>query len=88
LAYLRPAITAVYRRAEQLSFTSFKSIELSIWRIPMTKKIMKPFPSIVACLMLLAVGTSTKAVGQTDLVFARSHLRHRVPPHTGKRGCG
>jgi Protein of unknown function (DUF3300) len=32
----------------------------------MTKKIMKPFPSIVACLTLLAVGASTKAVGQTE----------------------
>ena len=32
----------------------------------MTKKIMKPFPSIFACLVLLAVGASIKAVGQTD----------------------
>lgn len=32
----------------------------------MTKKIIKPFPSILACLVLLAVGASTKAVGQTD----------------------
>ena len=32
----------------------------------MAKKIMKPFLSILACLMLLVVGVSTKAVGQSD----------------------
>lgn len=32
----------------------------------MTKKIMKPFLSILACLILLAVGASTEALGQTS----------------------
>jgi hypothetical protein len=32
----------------------------------MTKKIMKPLFSILACLMLLVVGASTEALGQTD----------------------
>ena len=32
----------------------------------MTKKNMKPFPPIVACLTLIVVGVSTKAVGQTE----------------------
>ena len=50
---------------EAKAFARRVLIELPIWGTPMMKKIMKPFPSIVTCLMLLAVSASTGAVGQT-----------------------
>src|ERR1700743_2397875 len=48
------------------SFTKFRTTERSIGGAPMTKKIMKPLFSILACLMLLGVGASTETLGQTD----------------------